>query len=72
MCPDIYVSQKKQICHVDNESIAMLSEMHHFRVTYFLVEMTNFHVILTKECSNVPLITYSVFNVYKFLATCMI
>ena len=36
----------------------MLSEMHHFSTHQSnLVEMTNFHVILTEECGDAPLIT---------------
>ena len=30
----------------------------HIKVTNFLVEMTNFHVTLTEECGDAPLITY--------------
>ena len=47
--------KKTQICHVDMKVCYLRNII--FRVINFLVEMTNFHVILTEECCDAPLIT---------------
>ena len=63
-------TQKKPICHVDMKVCYLRCIISvHIKITNFLVEMTNYHVILTEECGDAPLITLSVLTACAWVET---
>ena len=52
-----YTEKNRFVMSYVDMKASMTSFSVHIKITNFLVEMRNFHVILTEECGDTPLIT---------------